>query len=145
MLVEATMRFCLVILAAMLLWTGLASAQTDQERQRLVTAVNNLHAEITTCIVYNMIGRVCLSNNKALYDQISARINVLEEAAVTLGQKIGMTEDAMGARLRMETTRQRKLTQDNCVNIASLMERHADRCDHLSNDPVSILEEYLRR
>jgi len=61
-----------------------------------------------------------------------------------IGTSIGMTQDAMASRIRNEMTSMRTLMNEDCINVSSLLSRHAMRCKQVAENPDSVLAEYLQ-
>ena len=57
-----------------------------------------------------------------------------------VGQQIGLTDDAAQSRMTMAAQDMMKLIKNNCINISSLMIRHAERCVAVSNDPLEAMK-----
>jgi hypothetical protein len=64
--------------------------------------------------------------------------------ATSIGRSIGMTQDAMASRLSNEMTMMKTLTNSDCVNASSLLNRYAIRCKQVLENPDSILTEYMK-
>ena len=78
--------------------------------------------------------------------QLDPVLKVFDLMAVSIGSKIGMTQDAIEQRLRRVFEEQSRITNSNaCVNIDSLYARHDLRCKQLATQPEALLEEYMRK
>jgi hypothetical protein len=62
-----------------------------------------------------------------------------------IGNSLGMTSDAMASRLRNETDRMKTLINNDCINVASLLNRHAMRCKQVAENPDCVLVEYMKK
>ena len=125
-----------------------AAAQGQPFTPQQLTALNNLQEEFTRCSAYFHVLIACAS--PAMKDDATAKIGptakVFDNMAVAIGNKIGMTQDAIEQRLRRIYDEQSQLTHNNvCLNIDSLLARRAARCKELGEHPETILDEYLRR
>jgi hypothetical protein len=69
-------------------------------------------------------------------------IERLVKEAREIGVSLGMTEDAMSSRMVNEMTTMNLINND-CINVSSLLRRHAARCKQVVENPDSILIEYM--
>jgi hypothetical protein len=103
--------------------------------------------EATECFVYMTFGNTCAPENapkeelKRL-DESAKRMNAL---AFEIGKNIGMTTDAMIARMQMVIPDQMKLTERKCVNFASLFARYGQRCKLVGEHPETVFMEYMNK
>jgi hypothetical protein len=143
-------RIASAVVAAVL-WIAAVSSASPQvplqqsERQ----ALNNLQHEMTTCVVFYGIIRQCLINRGRSEDaqviqQTTAAGDQVLKDAMKIGTSIGMTQDAMASRIRNEMTSMRTLMNEDCINVSSLLSRHAMRCKQVAENPDSVLAEYLQ-
>jgi hypothetical protein len=135
------------VAGAATLWLTIgASAQDNSQRER--QALNNLQHEMTTCVAYFAITRQCVLNRNRpeedaqLVQQASAAYDRLLKEAISIGNVIGITPDAMVSRLHNQTTIMKALINDDCINVASLLSRHGMRCKQVAENPDSVLIEY---
>ena len=114
---------------------------SDKEK----TAWNNVQQEITTCAAFLSFGRACAPEDATpeLAARLSKTIDYFTAMATEVGNRIGMTQDAMQSRLKMELDDQSKLLRGSCVNYSSLMERHINRCKFVGEHPEQVYLEYL--
>ena len=77
--------------------------------------------------------------------QVDRIINHFNGLAVVMGKTIGMTQDAMIARLKLALEAQAKLTEGKCVNFASLLTRYADHCKVLGENPEAVVRDYMAK
>jgi TonB family protein len=132
--------------ASVCLVSGSASAQDDVQRQ----ALNNLQGEMTKCAAYYAIGNECLrlrerpQEDAQLIQVGAAAKDRLSKQAVEIGIAVGITPDAILSRLSNEITSMKALINNSCINMASLLSRHAVRCKRVTEDPDSILVEYMK-
>jgi hypothetical protein len=137
----------LMLAASICLVLGSASAQDAREQQ----AMNNVQAEMTTCVAFYAIETQCLrlrnrpQEDAQLIQDTSAAKDRLQNQAGEIGIALGITPDAMVSRLSNEITSMKALIKDSCINIASLLSRHAMRCKQVTENPDSILVEYMKK
>jgi hypothetical protein len=129
-----------VIFAVAILMSSGAFAQ-DEKTQ---AALNNVRSEMSECMSYYSLVKECVgTKDQTLAAQTQKTVEVLSSRLVRLGSSIGMTQDAMLARLKMMQDEQRQLVNNNCVNMSSLFSRKAARCKQVVENGDSILDEYL--
>jgi hypothetical protein len=118
-----------------------------QPSQKELDALNVVQEELTACAAYFQFGKRCAPDN-ATREQLQQADKVFDHfmtLAYTTGKTLGMTDDAMLARLKMALQDQTQLTEGKCVNFASLLSRFADHCKRLGEDPKSVLQEYMAK
>lgn len=137
------MRFAI---AALIVATNVGVAHSDDNLMaRESYAVNNLQHEMTTCANYFLLLERCVSNTPGTGDtgkRYGEQANLTIEMALRIGETIGMTSDAMKARMKAEGDEIMKLIEGNCVNISSAMSRYLSRCETVVTKPKQIIEEY---
>jgi hypothetical protein len=112
----------LILAASICPVLGSASAQDAGEQQ----AMNNVQAEMTTCVAFYAIETQCLRlrnrprEDAQLIQGTSAAKDRLQNQAGEIGIALGITPDAMVSRLSNEITSMKALIKDSCINIASL-------------------------
>lgn len=129
-----------------LIVTAPTHAETLTPQQ--ITAFNNLQEEFATCGAYYRIEIACATSEikQKLKTQLEPTLKVFDLMAVSIGSKIGMTQDAIEQRLRRIAEEQSRITNNNvCINIDSLYTRHAMRCKELAEHPEAILDRYMRK
>ncbi|MBI1866825.1 MAG: hypothetical protein HYS06_00750 [Methylocystis sp.] len=127
--------------------TSFPSEAQDTEAKTL-KAMNNLHSEMLVCIAYYSIVKQCLAKRDPrdpLSDETEKVIDHLTSFSTKIGKSIGMTEDAMLSRLKIQIDLQMSLIQNNCVNISSLLSRHGEQCKQVVENGDSVLLEYMKR
>ncbi|WP_265517591.1 hypothetical protein [Nitratireductor luteus] len=137
------MKRLLIALACSASFAVPAMAQSDAE---LTDALSNVQHEMARCIAYNTIVAGCVRpQDTALadkYDQVAEHLLPLSHQA---GYVIGMSQDAIDSRLLMEYGEMKRLIQNSCTNISSLISRHAYPCKQVTENADSVLLEYLER
>lgn len=130
--------------AACLLILLLAPLQAQEEKK---TAVDVVQAELSICVVYYTFVRGCAIEAAEVNVASVANANAekLRKYAFQAGQTIRMDTDAMIARQKVAVEQQQKLLEGDCKNIAKLDEAYGPRCKQLSDNPQSILDQYLKR
>ena len=137
----------LILAASVCLVLGSASAQDARERQ----AMNNVQGEMTRCVAFYAITTQCLrqrnrpQEDAQLIQTGSAAQDRLLKQAGDIGIALEITPDAMVSRLSNEMTLMKALIKDSCINIASLLSRHGMRCKQVTENPDSILVEYMKK
>jgi len=101
------------ITIVLLLISGNAFAQDTDYSEKEATAWNNVQDEITQCAAFWQFFRACAPEGaKEEEVQRAERIaKQMSDLAITIGMKIGMTQDAMISRLKMAMEDQAKLTE----------------------------------
>jgi hypothetical protein len=135
-----TLVFSVVIAASA------AHAQTLTPQN--IDALNNLQEEFATCGAYYRTEIACATPEwkERLQTQLGPTIKLFDAMAVSIGSKIGMTQDAIEQRLRRVFEQQSRLTNGNvCLNIDTLYAQHNSRCKQLAEHPEATMDEYMRR
>ena len=140
------MKKATILLLALLAFppvlAGTARGQSNGDLSQVeILALNNFHHEMTTCIAYFNIVSEGL-NQRGDEEPAAAFLrasDVLLERTFVIGRKIGMKDEAAMARLRMEANDQLEAIDRNMINISILIEKHADVCKSISDDPDSRL------
>lgn len=70
-----------------------------------------------------------------LANDLDPIIKILAETAHAIGSKIGTTNEAMIARLKMSCDEAGGRTRHTCINFSSEHVRHGQRCKLLSEHP----------
>jgi hypothetical protein len=133
----------LVRIAALLVLLS-ASAQAQDEKK---TAIDVVQAELSICMVYYSFMRGCAIEKAEVNLASVAQANAekLRKYAFQAGQTIRMDNEAMIARQKVAVEQQQKLLDGKCENMPKLDEAYGARCKQLSDDPQSILDQYLKR
>jgi|SRR5689334_14551543 hypothetical protein len=104
-----------------------------------IRAVNELSGELLECSVYFTIGVQCMRGHPD--PSIPRLIKTYEEMSTTAGVKsmqvgkvVGVTDAAVGSRMKLITNEMTKSMNNNCVNISVLLERYANFCQQLLQD-----------
>jgi hypothetical protein len=114
------------IVIAVLMATATAQAQEAKLSDQEKTAWNNVQHELTKCVVFFQFGKTCApeSATPESVARVTKMIDYFDGMTIEVGHRIGMTDDAIQSRLKMELDEQNELLQGSCVNYPSLMERH---------------------
>ncbi len=120
-----------------------AAAEALSKKQR--AAINSLQMDYATCLSYYNVLKSCAPKAKEAeaakeYDPIVDR---LTEKSFGAGKTIGMTSNAMVARITAAGDEQMKFMQNSCDNLASLSTRHGGQCKKVVENPDAVLQEYL--
>jgi hypothetical protein len=116
-----------------------APAVAQDDPGLLLKKLNNLHAEMCTCVAYYKIVQKCLGDDpkhRATVAGYGVASNRLLEMSFALADTIGLTNDAAQSRLTMAAQDMMQLMEKNCINISSLLSRYTERCLEISNDPL---------
>jgi hypothetical protein len=122
------------------------SAGAFAQDEKMQAALNNVQSEMSECMSYYSLVKECVgTRDPTLAAQTQRTIEALTSRLLKLGPAIGMTQDAMLARLKMMQNDQRQLISNDCVNMSSLFVRKAARCKQVVESGDSILDEYLHK
>lgn len=121
-----------------------ASAQAQEAKQ---TAIDVVQAELSICVVYFAFVRGCAIEKSDINAATAANTSgeKLRKYAFQAGQSIRMDNESMIKRQKIAIEQQQKLLEGNCENIGKLEDAYGNRCKQLSDDPQSILDQYLKR
>jgi hypothetical protein len=114
--------------------------------EKQIEALNNVQMELSVCIAYFNFAMQCAP--EAMKDEVKAfepTIESMSDFAHKIGTSIGMTQDAMIARLKLATEEQATIIAGKCVNFSSLITRHAARCKLLGEHADSVYDEYMNK
>jgi len=135
-----------ILITLMFIIAVSTTAQADSERDKNIKALNNLQHEMTTCVAFYAISRECMfKKDDPDTDKIDKITKTLSSHFVEIGVGIGLSQDAITSRLHMEMDKMTELLNKNCMNISSLLDRYALRCKKITENPDSILHEYLQK
>jgi hypothetical protein len=129
-------------------WTAicLLASSAALAEDNTVPALNNLQMEMTVCVAYYSQVKTCVGpQNEALNVSTQKTIDLLTKQLFNVGKTIGVSQDAMLSRLQMAQDEQNKLLKGDCINMASLFTRHADRCKVVVERSDDVLNEYMRQ
>jgi len=115
----------------------------ERSKQQEIIALNNLQSQMSICLVFYQRVVTCGEGDKELTDIFSAASLILATAARSIGRRIGMTDEAMIARLKLIDQSHRQTIKNSCVNIASLIESFTEPCKTLVDGSASVLNEFL--
>jgi hypothetical protein len=134
------------IIIVLLLSVAPAWAQEPRLSDKEVQAWNEVQEELTACVAYFNFGKNCAPIGKEEEaKQMDPTIEHMMTLALTVGSRIGMTQDAMLSRLKMTLEDQAKLTEGKCLNFASLLTRYASRCKLLGEHPEAVFLEHMKK
>jgi tetratricopeptide (TPR) repeat protein len=125
-----------------------AAIAQDQPRENEKRALNELSGEMLECSTYFLISAQCIESHP---DPSAPRTaNDLRQAAekigtlaIATGRSIGVTDEAVEARTKLEFQKLMKSINNNCVNIAVLLDRYNNLCRQLSQEPDKRIKELL--
>jgi hypothetical protein len=97
--------------------------------QAQLRAMNAEQGRLSTCVAYFQVAKTCLGNQDSVVSSnLEEHAKYMFMVSHTFGAQIGMSEDAMLSRLRLEHTEMMELMKSSCLNISSLLQRHAGEC-----------------
>jgi hypothetical protein len=133
------------ILLSAIIWTTPALAQGTPEGRRQAFA--DLHMEYSICIAYYNMQKACAPDNmKAeVARSVDPTVKILMDTVYKIGSTIGMTDEAMIARLKMSYDEAGERTKHSCINFSAEYVRHGQRCKLLAEHPDQIFYDYLKR
>jgi len=120
---------------------GLSDAETR--------ALNELSGEMSDCSVYFLITATCLEGNPEpstpqLIKTLKEQANKILQLAVTTGRMVGVTDEGIGARMRLTRDDMMKSLNNNCTNIAVLLEKYVNFCPQLAQNADPRLLELMQ-
>jgi len=129
---------------ALLLLAAPATAQNDQ---REMSALNNVHYEMCTCIAFYAIAQECVQKSGLDLGAEVAQVKEVKEhlakLALQMDRASGMTEDATASRVLTEKAQMQTMIRHNCGNMSLLAVRHTSRCKQVVENGDSVFLEYL--
>ena len=105
-----------------------------------INALNTFQHELTICAAYYSVVETCAPPARKQEAAKTAGVIASELTMImgVIGLRIGMTKDAITARLRLAFAR---ITDNKvCLNFDSLIIRRANRCRQLYENPDAIVE-----
>jgi hypothetical protein len=111
---------------------------------KMTYALNNLQMEMTVCAAYYSQVKACVGGeSESLSVATQKTVDVLTKQLFDVGKTLHISQDAMLSRLQMAQDDQNKRLKGDCINMASLFTRHADRCKVVVENADVVLNEYL--
>ena len=130
-----------ILVAILLTWPAPALAPQSEALRRLRT---NIHQDMTTCIAFFRIVNRCLAKNsqyaKTAATYAKARDDLLYKS-ILLGKQLGIPDEEAKFRLGAATDEMMQLIKSDCVNLASLLSMHLDKCTAVAADPLNPLKQ----
>jgi hypothetical protein len=109
-------------------------------------ALNNLQMEMTVCAAYYSQVKACVGpQHEGLSVSTQQTLDLLTKQLFSVGKTINISKDAMLSRLQMAQDEQNKLLKGDCINMASLFTRHADRCKVVVEHADVVFNEYMSK
>lgn len=129
-------------IAVLLMLSFPVAAESLTEKQK--EALSNVEMELSMCIAYFGFAKQCAPEGaKEQAKAFDPTIDFMMSMAFKIGQSIGMTEDAMLARMKLAADQEGDLIAGKCVNFSSLLMRYAARCKKAGENLDSIYNEYM--
>jgi hypothetical protein len=127
----------------------MATAATPQTKTDKDWALNELSSEMTECGQYFLVSWACFKDFPSPQAQASANVyrqasDQISTMALQIGRTVGLSDEAIGARMRLANE---SLTNDinkNCTNISILQERYSTFCKSLNQQPDQRLKELVQ-
>jgi hypothetical protein len=112
-------------------------------------AVNELSGEMLECSVYFLVSATCLEGNPdpripQMIKNLNEQASKIGQLAITTGRIVGVTDEAVGARMKLMRDDLLKRLNNNCTNIATLLEKYTNFCKALTENADPRLAELLR-
>jgi hypothetical protein len=138
----------LLVLAWMCITTCSAFAQSLSEPE--TRAVNELSGEMAECAVYLLISATCLEGNPdprtpQLIKDLNANASKIGGLAISTGRAVGVTIEGQQARMKLMRDEMMKSLNNNCTNIAVLLEKYSNFCQQLIQDADPRFAELLQQ
>jgi hypothetical protein len=129
-----------IFVAILLAWPSATVGEPSEALQRLRT---NIHQDMTTCVAFFRIVNRCLAKNsqyaKTVATYAKARDDLLYKS-IQLGKQLGIPDEEAKFRLGAATDEMMQLINNDCVNLASLLNKHLDKCTAVATDPLNPLK-----
>lgn len=112
------------------------------------TALNEISGEMLECSVYFQIAASCVRghpdpNVPKLIADLKARSEKIGILGMKIGRTVGVTDDAVAARMKLMNVDMMKRLNNNCTNISILLERYSDFCKQLVENADPRLDEIM--
>lgn len=131
------------------LWAGIASgclalaplakAQNNDELRR---ALNNFSHENMTCGAYYGLVSVCLQRDPkgdSVSTTYAEEMQIFNKRGIDTGKLAGLSDKALLARSQIEVEEMKSEVDNNCSNLAILLQKHAKTCKALmENGPAQL-------
>ena len=76
--------------------------------------------------------------------QSNAALEYLTELALKIGSGLQMSSDAMAARIELSMKEQVTIMEGNCINLASVINRHGAICKKVIASPDDVYNDLLK-
>ena len=121
---------------------------TASEQSNKANAVNELTEEMLECSVYYVISAQCIEGHPdpdapALVKTYKGLANDIAVLAINKGKSVGVSEDAVNARLSLISKNLMGSIANKCVNINVLLEKYDSFCKQLAKNVDARLKELL--
>jgi hypothetical protein len=115
----------------------LASVPVTAGQEAAIAVFNQLSSDYMDCFSYHLVSKQCASKTatEAELAQVQNMAQVAKEGAVVIGKTIGMSDEALAARLKLSMESVVQLIQNDCVNIDVLLVKYATFCQELEQSP----------
>jgi hypothetical protein len=136
----------LIVVWISIMTTGALSQTLSDAETR---AVNELSGEMLECSVYFLISATCLQGNPdpripQIIKDLNGQAAKIGGLGITTGRLVGITDEAVGARAKLMRADMMKSLNNNCINIATLLEKYNNFCQLLTQNADPRLKELMK-
>jgi hypothetical protein len=119
--------------------SAFAQAPTAQE------IANQASQDSSDCLAFYSIGRQCVSNTTTNFNDAGfmASINSATKLTYMFGKTAGMSDAALLARIHLSAKGLMSSMDNDCVNVAVILDKYADSCKALLEHPEARLNALL--
>jgi hypothetical protein len=112
-------------------------------------ATNELSSEMTECGQYFLVSWACFKDfpnpqAEVVAKEYRAASDQISDLALQVGKSVGVSEQAVLARMRLANDALTKEINKNCANVSILQERYATFCKGLSQRPDQRFKELVQ-
>lgn len=109
-------------------------------------AANEFSSENAQCAAYYVIGEKCLGEqqDEKLRQSFKAAQSASNRSVFLFGKQAGLSDAALHARNELAVKQAIKDIDSNCQNISVLLNKYADFCKSVMEDPVARVNTLLR-
>ena len=115
-----------------------ALAQTDD--QRVLCVLDRMQQEMSVCIAYQIVVAGCVDRQSSATAR--ARADYLIAFASTLGATVGLTQEALLARIEHAGRQIKETISGDCGRVDSLHHSYGERCQQVAQLGNDVLAEF---
>lgn len=110
------------------------------------SAANEFHYQVSSCISFHITVNGCMTPEVTPQDLMenNPAIRFLVDIAKTVGNMIGISEDAFKSRIDLEAESMIDLMNYECINISSILSRFGGICRAISDNPTEFFRNSSR-